>query len=217
MRHRSIIGRDQSVSPFSAILQRFCDAAGAIAVALVDGEGETVDYAGGLTPFDIKIAAAESAVLMGMLRETAALDWANTRALTVRAARRSLACFALSDGYSLIAVLPRHATSVSARAVQEVLRDLSAEAGLELPNGVQNTAETWARVDVFADAADRRKPLSVWLAGGWCEVEVLGRYTAGPNPRELGYRVRLSNGAELTLIRERRGIWYADELLGSKA
>lgn len=216
MRHRSIIGRDQSVSPFSAILHRFCDAAGVIAAALVDGEGETVDYAGGLTPFDIKIAAAESAVLMSSVRETSVLDWANTRELIVRAAQRSFACFALSDGYSLIAVLPRHAVRVSVRALQEVLRDLSLEAGLELPRVSQNATEAWARVDVFTDTADRRKPISVWLAGGWCELEVLGRFIAGPNPRELGFRVRLNNGAELTLVRERRGIWYADDLLSSK-
>jgi len=217
VRHRSIIGRDQSVSPFSSILHRFCDAAGVIAAALVDGEGETVDYAGSLTPFDIKIAAAESAVLLGMVREASVLDWPNTRELIVRAARRSLAIFALSDGYALIALLPPHAVTVSARAVQEVLRDLSEEAGLESPHSSLNAPETWARVDVFTEPKDRRKPTSVWLAGEWCEIEVLGRYIAGPNPRELGYRVRLNNGAELTLVRERRGIWYADELISLKA
>ncbi|MCA9642122.1 MAG: hypothetical protein KC492_15555 [Myxococcales bacterium] len=212
MSRRSLIGRDQSISAFSAILRRFCDASGVLAAALTDGEGETVDYAGGLDPFDIKIAAAESAVLMHAVREAGALDWHAARELVVRGSVRSLAIFTLSDGYALMALMPRRAFRVSGRALQEVLRDLGEEAGLSSDHPVLRASERWIHVDVSTEATDRRRPASVWLEGGWCGLEILGRYIAGPNRRDLGYRVRLKNGAELTLVRERLGIWFADEL-----
>ncbi len=212
MSRRSMIGRDQSASAFSAILYRFCDAAGVIAAALTDGEGETVDYAGALEPFDIKIAAAESAVLLHEVREAGAFDWMTARELVVRGSVRSLALYILSDGYALMALLPRGAFGVSGRALQEVLRDLGEEAGLSSEHPVLQASERWIHVDVSTETADRRRPESVWLEGGWCKLDILGRYIAGPNPRDLGYRVRLTNGAELTLVRERLGVWFADEL-----
>lgn len=212
MSRRSLIGRDQSVSAFSAILFRFCDASGVLAAALTDGEGETVDYAGALDPFDIKIAAAESAVLLHSIREANALDWDTARELVVRGSVRSLAIFTLSDGYALMTLLPRGAFQVSRRALQEVLRDLGEEAGLSSEHPVLRASERWIHVDVSTEVSDKRRPASVWLEGGWCGLEILGRYVAGPNPKDLGYRVRLSNGAELTLVRERLGVWFADEL-----
>jgi hypothetical protein len=39
-------------------------------------------------------------------------------------------------------------------------------------------------------------------------VEVLGVY--GAEKGNLGFRARLDSGAELTLVRERLGRWYAD-------
>ena len=47
--------------------------------------------------------------------------------------------------------------------------------------------------------------------GGRCEpVEVMGALV-GLAPRERGFRVRLPNGAEMMLVRERLGRWFADE------
>ena len=43
---------------------------------------------------------------------------------------------------------------------------------------------------------------------------MLGRL-APLGPRERGWRVRLENGAEVTLVREPGGHWYADEALES--
>ncbi|MCA9633356.1 MAG: hypothetical protein KC766_37150 [Myxococcales bacterium] len=212
MSRRSLIGRDQSVSAFSAILFRFCDATGVLAAALTDGEGETVDYAGALDPFDIKIAAAESAVLLHAVREAGALDWDVSREIIIRGAVRSLALYTLSDGYALMALLPRGAFGVSGRALQEVLRDLGEEAGLSSEHPVLRASERWIHVDVSTALGDCRRPESVWLQGGWCPLDILGRYIAGPHSRDLGYRVRLTNGAELTLVRERLGVWFADEL-----
>jgi hypothetical protein len=60
--------RDQSDSAFSAILGQLCDDCGALAAALVDGEGETVDYAGLLSPYEIKVAAAEWRIVLAVVR-----------------------------------------------------------------------------------------------------------------------------------------------------
>ena len=58
-RGRVAIDRDQEASPFSAILWRLCEGCSAHAAALVDKEGETVDYAGRISPYEIRVAAAE--------------------------------------------------------------------------------------------------------------------------------------------------------------
>ena len=46
----------------------------------------------------------------------------------------------------------------------------------------------------------------------WHEVQVIGR-VAGLLRGERGYRVRTEDGAEMTLVRERLGRWYADTVL----
>ncbi len=58
-RRKTLVARDQAVSAFSGALMRLCDAIAAHGAALVDAEGETVDYAGSLSPFEIRVAAAE--------------------------------------------------------------------------------------------------------------------------------------------------------------
>jgi hypothetical protein len=58
-RQGTLAVRDQAVSEFSGTLMRLCDATAAFGAALVDAEGETVDYAGSLSPFEIRVAAAE--------------------------------------------------------------------------------------------------------------------------------------------------------------
>jgi hypothetical protein len=51
----------------------------------------------------------------------------------------------------------------------------------------------------------------VWVHRKWLPVEVLGR-CVGPEllPNEIGYRVRLLGGAEVTLVREPLAHWFAD-------
>ncbi len=59
MRKALFGARDQAASNFAATLGRLCDAVPAVSAALVDGEGETVDYSGSLSPYEIRVAAAE--------------------------------------------------------------------------------------------------------------------------------------------------------------
>ena len=52
---------------------------------------------------------------------------------------------------------------------------------------------------------------AVWVNRKWLPVEVLGRWV-GPEllPNEIGYRVRLLGGEEITLVREPLAQWFAD-------
>jgi hypothetical protein len=213
-RRRSIAGRDQGASAFSAMLLRLCDSAGAVGAALVDAEGETVDYAGTIDPFDIKIAAAESAILLALLRGSRVPAWPETHTVVVRASKKSFFVHTLADGYALVMQLLPHAFVVSPRAVAEGVRELSAEAGLELPAALRKAREHWCRIDVRCDPRSSRRPSAVWHQGTWAPVEVLGRWTTDLRPREVGYRARLQSGAELTLVRERLGRWYVDAPVG---
>jgi hypothetical protein len=205
-RRRTFAGRDQKASAFGGVLMRLCDALGGVGVALVDGEGETVDYAGTLDPFDIKIAAAEVSVLLDVLRGCMALDWNRTEELFLRGARRSFYAHVLGEGYAIVIVLMPQAFTVSRRAVIEAIHDLSAEAGLRIPPSVA-AQERWFAVEVQCHPDHPRRPEAIWLSGAWVRVEVLGVY--GAEKGDLGFRARLDSGAEITLVRERLGRWYA--------
>lgn len=209
-RRRAITARDQRASAFSAALLRLCDAVGATGAALVDAEGETVDYAGAIDPFDIKVAAAEWVVVLALLRESKMPGFPETEEVAVRGARKSFFVQVLSDGYALVVQLLPHAFSISHRALYEAVRELSTEAGLQVPRGVLRESERWRRVDVRSEPLDPRRPTALWASGTWCALAVLGRWTSGLDRGEIGYRARLPSGAELTLVRERLGRWYAD-------
>jgi hypothetical protein len=211
-RRNSYAVRDQAPSGFAAPLGRLCDALPAVAAAIVDPEGETVDYAGYVEPFGIKLAAAEVQLVMGELQRSRFPGWENTREVVVRASGTSFAGIRLGDGYSLVIQLGYRAFSFSRRALNEAVRELCAEGELALPS--QFRVEEWLRVDVQDDGSELHRPNAVWLASRWMQLQVLGRYmSAELQRREVGYRVRLDDGQEATLVRERLGRWYADRLL----
>lgn len=209
-RQRSLVDRDQAASPFNTILLRLCDAANAIGAALVDREGETVDYAGDVDPYEIRVAAAEWRIVLAVLAESPVPNWAETSQILVRARHRSFAVVSIGDGYAIVAQLPLHSFSISRRALSECVRALCKEAGFELPGGAGGH---WTAVAVRTAQRDRWRPQSVWLDGEWRTVEILGRYPKAELGRgERGYRARLANGAELTLVREPLGRWYAEDV-----
>lgn len=211
-RQRSLVGRDQAVSAFGAILLKLCDSTGAVGVALVDAEGETVDYAGTVDPYEMRVAAAEWRLVFSVLSASRVLHWGDTTELVVRAAHRSFVGVLLGEGYALVAELQLHCFSISRRALAECARDICNEAGFELPRGMGVDAH-WTRVDVRTTRAERRRPVAIWMGGSWCALEILGRYARAELGRgEIGYRARLGTGAEITLVRERLGRWYAEDL-----
>lgn len=208
-RGRAVIDRDQDASPFSAILWRLCEGCFARAAALVDREGETVDYAGRSTPYEIRVAAAELRLVLAFTQGAQVPGFAQVSEIRIRTGRRSFAIFALGDGYAIVLELVRHSFSVSPRALLQATRELESEAGIESvlrPGGTQ-----WTRVEVRAAASDTRRPDAVWLDGAWQAVTVLGRYRSGDLARrERGYLARLASGAEFSLVREPLGVWFAD-------
>ncbi len=210
-RRRSLAPRDQAASAFSTILLRLVDGTDAVSAMLVDVAGETVDYAGSGQPFDLKVAAAEWRLVLCALEACSIAPWRRTTEIYFRARDRSFAVFALSDGYALVLELQPRAFDVSSRALAEVSRELEEEGGLRL-ECVPRDEERWARIEVRTDPRDHRRPEGVWVEGGWVDVDVLGHYRLGR--REVGYRARLASGAEITLIREPLGRWYADVLPG---
>jgi hypothetical protein len=214
LRRRSIVNREHAHTPFGATLLRLCDAAGAIGCALVDREGETVDYAGHIDSYEIRVAAAEWRIVLRELESSVVPTWADTTEVIVRSRKRSYAVVSLIEGYAIVMQLLQHCFRISRRALNEGVRDICSEAGLDLP--VAFSREHRTRVDVKPLSKDRRRPASVWIGSSWSQVELLGRY----EPRlldvgEVGFRARLANGEEVNLVRERMGRWYAEDLLSS--
>jgi len=217
-RRRTIGRRDQEPTEFSGILMRLCDNGGALGAALVDRQGETVDYAGYCEPFAMRIMAAEWRIVLDQLREITRAGFDQTREFRVRARGKSFALVALSDGYALVIELPARGFQFSLRALSEATRAIEREAGLASLNP---DASHWSRVDVRTAPGDRRRPEAVWLDGAFRPLTILGRYVDPLSVRripkkkrgaEVGYRVGLPSGLEFTLIREPLGVWFAGDL-----
>ncbi len=205
------VERDQEPSAFSVILERLCESTSARGAAFVDVEGETVDYAGPTSPFAIKVTAAEWRLILQYLGQSALPQWVDTHELVVRARKRSYLLYKLGDGYALVLELPRLCFSVSERALLEAAEALCNEAGLETPAWCRRS-DRFRSVRVRAAADDVRRPSALWHDNVWCELAVIGRYSeAGFRNGEIGYRVRLADGNELSLVREPLGRWYVDD------
>jgi hypothetical protein len=213
-RRFDVAERDQDVSPFGGSLMRFCESSGALGAALVDKEGETVDYAGRLSPFDIRVAAAEWRLVLALIAACRVPSWRHARQLQVRASLRSYFVAALSDGYAIVALMPRHSFRVSARALSELTHDVAVEAGWpELNSEGSGDPQRWLRIGVRTDERDRRRPIAVFHQERWCPVDIIGRYGEQELlPDEVGFRARLATGAEFALVREPLGKWFADRL-----
>ncbi|MCW5836332.1 MAG: roadblock/LC7 domain-containing protein [Labilithrix sp.] len=202
-----IVPRDTDATPFTAILDALIQrVAGAEAAALVDSQGETVDYAGRGEPFDLRVAAAHVQIILAAIERFGALG--EPRWVVVRGERKSIAASVLPDGYVLVLLLrPRGAFTISTRALKVCTRALAEEAGwtdLAKHDGVKQ--RSWFEVAVETDRRGRPSHIGAKRT----RVEVLGA-VMGLSVRERGYRVRTAEGNELTLVREPRQRWYADE------
>jgi len=200
--------REEHPTEFTRILERLLKLEPSIlAAVLVDNEGETVDYAGVLTAFDAKIAAAHLRLVLNHVAVAANAIGRPTQIL-VRSVRRSFLARPLADGYALVMVLKRHGFGISPRALAISEHQLSREAGWSTES---QQGPIWHPVHVETAYRNRRRPSRLLAGSTWQRVEVLGRIVG--LGRERGYRCRLRSGAELTLVREPAGTWYADELV----
>lgn len=206
LRSDSAGARDQHESAFTAILADLvARVPGARAAALVDFEGETVDYAGRLAPFNLRLAAAHWRITLDLAASQPSLR--DLRWISLRAGRTSYLVHALAEGYALVLVLAGAAGSIDwRRAVAACARALGAEAGWRWPGA---PPPAWFPVEVVID--ERRRPGALRIAGRLRPVEILGALAGGLSRRERGWRVRLESGGEATLVREPGGAWYADE------
>ena len=202
--------RDTDATPFTSILEALLTRVpGAYAATLVDSEGETVDYCGRGDPFDLRVAAAHLQLALQEVARFGGLG--DPRWLVIRGPRKSLAITALPDGYALGLLLgPRSAFTVSPRALDVCVRALCLEAGWAGAIAPGTNERSWFAVRVETDP--RGRPLRIDATGTTIAVEVLGAVMGLP-VRERGYRVRASDGRELTLVREAKDLWYADEAL----
>lgn len=206
---RRLFGRrDQAPSSFAPTLGRLCSSAGVVGAALVDADGEAVDYAGRVDSFEIRVAAAEWRIILARLGRSRHQPWRETRQLMVRGVKKSFGAVLLPEGYALVVQLLPRCFRVSPRALSEAVREICENAGLPIPEALN---AQWRRVQVNESPAPQRRPTSVWVNRKWLPVEVLGRWV-GPEllPNEIGYRVRLLGGEEITLVREPLAQWFAD-------
>lgn len=185
---------------------------GAYACALVDLGGETVDYAGVVSPFDVKVAAAHMRIVLNDLEEYGGLG--RPRWVVLRGQKRSFVARRLPDGYALVVMLRRRAGfAASSRAYATCERELAVEAGW----GNLYDGPAWFPVVVEVDR--RGRPTTVGgIAGGASgprvDVEVFGSVMGLPQ-NERGFRLRTVIGSELTVVREAGNTWYADEDLAA--
>lgn len=206
-RHSAVPVRDQDATAFTEILSQLLRRVpGARAAALVDVEGETVDYAGSLPPFDVKVAAAQWRVVIDELRLQGAL--VRTTFLALRAARASYQVHVLPEGYALVLTFSRAAGFGGwRRAVAACSLDLAREACWSWEGMLP--IQTWHPAVVSTDPKGR--PLTLGVGAESCGVEVLGAVASDLGPRERGWRVRLDTGVEATVVREAGGTWYFDD------
>jgi hypothetical protein len=196
--------RDTDATAFTFILTELISRIpGAHSAALVDGDGESVDYTGRAAPFDVKVAAAHFRIVID---ETRASDsFRSLQTLVVRGAMKSFLVRVLPDDYAVVVLLGKRAGFSAMRAFDVCERALVAEAGL-----TPRALPPWTVVLVDCDA--RRRPARVTAPGGsrGYRVEVLGSIPGLPH-RDRAFRVRLETGAEVLLVRERSGTWYSEE------
>jgi hypothetical protein len=208
----SLVAREQALSGFFEPLEQLCRALPALAAAIVDPEGETVDFAGSLDAYATKLAAAELQLIVAACRGSRVQSLNSLNELVVRARHATLAAIPLGPDYILIVHLPRRAFTLSHRALSEAVRRLCVEGEFPVPPRFRD--EQWMRVAVKDDRSVARRPLAICAHSRWDSLDVLGRvHQGGLREGEIGYRIQLQSGQEATLVREPLGKWFSDRLL----
>jgi hypothetical protein len=196
--------RDQSESAFASILGTLVRRTpGARAAALVDLQGETVDYAGIADPFALRVAAAHWRIVFAEAR--AQPTFARTEWISLRSASASFVVRGLPEEYAVLVVFDRGAgvPAILRRSFDHFAAELGREAGWPAP------AATWLAVDVLTEG---NRPTAIRRGEDIDPLDVLGLFSEGLGRHEQGWRVRMASGVEATLVREACGLWYTDEL-----
>jgi hypothetical protein len=201
--------REQIESRFGVILADLvARVPGARAAALVDNLGETVDYAGRLDAFSVRVAAAHMRIILQDTAQRTGLA-GQPVSVAVRTTRGVFAVYALPEGYAIALVMSYKARLTGhARAISAIAQLLADEVGWP-GHWVVNQHPNWLAVEVLSDSAGRPKGLRV--RGELQPLDALGRFWSGLGWRQRGWRVRFAGGVEAMLVREPGGFWYTDE------
>lgn len=197
--------RDELESAFTPILRRILQTLPtALCAVFVDTEGECIDYASSIDPFEAKVSGAHALMLVDGLRaRQRKLGLHEPYALAIAGTEREIWARRITDDYMLVVVALPGAEATQMWTV------LAAAAG-EFRAEVGATAAPWeptTRLEVvvraavgwpYAPAAFSQHGVRVTV------TDVLGRWTEpGDGDEELScFRVRTEDGQELTLVHD---------------
>ncbi|MCS6900450.1 MAG: hypothetical protein RMJ98_12335 [Myxococcales bacterium] len=201
--HRHPFIRMHEGGAFSDILEdTLRQLPGCIAIVFVDQEGEAVDAVGWADEFDIKVAGAHLRLMLDLAHFSCGGE---TQDLIISASQIGYRVRVVAEGYALVFLFTRDlAFHASPRVLEASIYAICKEAGFSLP-----TKQSWFAAEVLTYEAPPYKPRRARGRGDWLDLQVLGALV-GAGHQERGYRVRLSNGHEVTLLREPLGRWWSD-------
>jgi len=209
-RSDAFASRDQPESAFAHILSAFVmGVPGARAAALVDSDGETIDYAGRIDPFALRLAAAQWRIVFD--QAAAGTSVGQVAFVAVCTEQASYLVHALREGHALVVVLANNVDPNWRRPLQVCARALAEEAGWSA-NGTNDPERTFP-LAIVSDG--EKRPAAIRVAGVARPLEIIGTVVGGNDRGEAAWRVRFDTGMEATLVRESSGGWHADAPLGA--
>lgn len=199
--------RDQDTTGFTRILDNLVEAVqGVLGAALVDDQGECVDYSGALRAYEIRLVAAHAQIELRNASYKLSETCGTVRSITIYARKQTIYAARIVEDYSLILIfMGANPPYVSHRALAQAEFDICREGGWP----TTPITERWIHLSVESSPDGRSRPCRIQLESLWYDVDVIG-IVVGLSPGERGFRVRTRQGAEMTLVRERHGRWYAD-------
>ncbi|MGF1468785.1 MAG: hypothetical protein ACFCGT_21875 [Sandaracinaceae bacterium] len=197
--------RDQDESAFTPILRHLLHrTTGVLAAAFVDDQGECIDYASALPPFDAKVAGAHLRVVMNDVTQRLRPSHGQAFLIEVQAGDRDLIVRRIADDYLLaVVVKARGVTRRLLGGVEQAVEELRREGGI-----AESSWEPWrdpVKVEL-RDAVGWPYAPNAFLQNGRRVVvdDVLGRWTEGAGrASRICFRVRTQDGEELTLVHDR--------------
>jgi len=159
----SLLPRDVATTGFTSILEGLVESLPeALCAIFVDGEGEAIDYATRIDPFEAKILGAESALPLARARALARLtNLGEILELRFDAARRAVLARQVTDACTLVLLV--QSPSVRIAAVERcalAAQALCIEAGQPLPGALRVL-----RVVELQSGTDRALP-QAFIDGG---------------------------------------------------
>jgi len=203
-------------SGFTPILERLiASCVGGIAAMLVDEEGEGVDLAARAGPvrptgFDIRISGAHWQIVLRQASEQPTLGPIGQ--LWIRADRAEYVIHGMPYGYVVCIICRLGALdNVSSRALRQAEVELCREACWDIPRPYM---PYWRRARVQTDAKGRPSSMRVIPdEEGWSGPATVIEDPSLASRFERTYRVApvARADADVLLVRERTGFWYATD------